>query len=249
MSEPSKNRASIELEPRSGRGRRRHSQDTDSELISAATRADILTAAESEFATHGFDGANIVEIARRTSTSKRMIYYHFANKRGLYQAVVQEAYASLRREGVFDNTDGLPPLAALREYAERTFESHLRHPNLVRLSLYENISGAETLRDLRGAIGDYPSNLEPLEEILKAGQDDGTIRSGLRLIDVYLLVVGISFHTISNAHSIKALFGHDMLATPEVDQRRAMIGDMVCRYVATPEGLHAHAPETVGPDA
>ncbi len=41
----------------------------------AAVRQDILTIATQEFAAHGLSGANINEIARQTSTSKRMIYY------------------------------------------------------------------------------------------------------------------------------------------------------------------------------
>lgn len=231
---------SFELEPRPGRGRRRHRKDVDAEVISAATRADILGVAEEEFAAHGYDGANIVEIARRTRTSKRMIYYYFDNKRGLYKAVVKAAYASLRQEGAFRNDEGLAPLCALRRYAESTFDSHLHHPRLVRLSLYENISQAETLTELRDEIGDHPSNLEPLEQILRDGQADGSIRSDLRLMDLYLIVVGISFHTISNAHSIKAIFDHDMLSEPEMTARRTLIGDMICRYAARPEWLMAN---------
>ncbi|AEQ51217.1 TetR/AcrR family transcriptional regulator [Pelagibacterium halotolerans] len=221
------------ITPRRGRGRRKHQPDADAQTISAATQADILKVAEEEFASLGFEGANIDEIARRTSTSKRMIYYYFENKRGLYKAVIKGAYASLRRAGAFENVNGLSPMEALRKYAESTFDTHLRHPNLVRLSLYENINRGEILGELREEIAGYPSNLEPLRNILSEGQKDGSIRSDLRLMDVYLIVVGISFHTISNAHSIKALFGHDMLSDIEIEARRVLVGDTVCRYATS----------------
>lgn len=239
--------AAVALAPRSGRGRRRHDDNVDGEAISAATRADILKAAEEEFAAHGYDRANIVEIARRTRTSKRMIYYYFESKHGLYKAVLKGAYASLRQEGAFENKAKLPPVEALRRYAEAIFDSHLRHPRLVRLSLYENIGRAETLNELRDAIGDYPSNLEPLEDILAAGEADGSIRPGLRQMDLYLMATGLSFHTISNAHSIKSIFDHDMLAEAETRARRQMIGDMICRYAATPKWLAAHEGGGRGP--
>lgn len=50
-----------------------------------AVKADILRVATEEFATHGLSGGRIDAIAKRTTVSKRMIYYYFGNKEGLYQ--------------------------------------------------------------------------------------------------------------------------------------------------------------------
>jgi len=60
------------------------------------TRADLLAVATTEFADHGFSGARVDEIAARTRTTKRMIYYYFGSKRGLYLAVLENAYAGIR---------------------------------------------------------------------------------------------------------------------------------------------------------
>ena len=35
-------------------------------------------------------------IAKRTRTSKRMIYYYFKGKEGLYRAVLEKAYSEIR---------------------------------------------------------------------------------------------------------------------------------------------------------
>ena len=43
-------------------------------------------------AAKGLTGARIDEIAELTRTSKRMIYYYFGSKEGLYIAVLEEAY-------------------------------------------------------------------------------------------------------------------------------------------------------------
>ncbi|HEX7694089.1 MAG TPA: helix-turn-helix domain-containing protein, partial [Sphingomonas sp.] len=56
----------------------------------------MLDVARQEFANKGLAGARIDEIAERTNTSKRMIYYHFASKEGLYRAVLEEAYTRIR---------------------------------------------------------------------------------------------------------------------------------------------------------
>lgn len=59
-------------------------------------RRDILSVAMEEFSQNGLSGARIDEIAARTRTSKRMIYYYFSDKESLYQRVLEEAYAKVR---------------------------------------------------------------------------------------------------------------------------------------------------------
>ena len=58
----------------------------------AAVRKNILAVAMAEFAANGLSGARIDEIAAKTNTSKRMIYYYFGDKEGLYGRVLEEAY-------------------------------------------------------------------------------------------------------------------------------------------------------------
>ena len=52
------------------------------------TMANILQVATAEFADKGLAGARIDEIAALTSTSKRMIYYYFGSKEGLYLSLI-----------------------------------------------------------------------------------------------------------------------------------------------------------------
>ena len=54
---------------------------------SARTRRRILDAATREFSERGFDGARIVEIARRARVSKQLIHHHFHGKEALFNAV------------------------------------------------------------------------------------------------------------------------------------------------------------------
>ncbi len=60
------------------------------------TQADLLAVATEEFARDGFFGARVDKIAARSRTTKRMIYYYFQDKRGLYTAVLEKAYADIR---------------------------------------------------------------------------------------------------------------------------------------------------------
>src|SRR5690606_27956118 len=102
------------------------------------TRAEILDAATEEFAAKGYAGARVDEIAARTSTTKRMIYYYFGGKEQLYLAVLEEAYRVIRNEEAELDVSGLSPLEAVRKVAELTFDHHVNHEPFIRLVSIEN---------------------------------------------------------------------------------------------------------------
>ncbi len=71
--------------------------------------AEILEVATAEFASKGLSGARIDEIAAATRTSKRMIYYYFGSKEGLYIKVLEEAYRRVRSTESGLQLQDLPP--------------------------------------------------------------------------------------------------------------------------------------------
>ncbi|NBW89968.1 MAG: TetR/AcrR family transcriptional regulator, partial [Gammaproteobacteria bacterium] len=59
------------------------------------SKADILAVATEEFALNGLSGARVDAIADRTRTSKRMIYYYFGSKEGLFIEVIEGIYRQM----------------------------------------------------------------------------------------------------------------------------------------------------------
>ena len=59
------------------------------------TRANILRAAIREFSAHGLAGARTDVIAESAGVNKALLYYYFKNKRGLYEAAIEEAAGSV----------------------------------------------------------------------------------------------------------------------------------------------------------
>lgn len=57
------------------------------------TKEKILSAARKEFSAKGFDGARVDLIAQRARVSKRMLYYYYTNKAGLFRAVLEQQVA------------------------------------------------------------------------------------------------------------------------------------------------------------
>src|SRR5215217_7972540 len=77
------------------------------------SKADILAVATEEFATNGLSGARVDAIAERTRTSKRMIYYYFSGKEGLYKAVLEKAYSEIRLLDSHVGIEGADPVEAI----------------------------------------------------------------------------------------------------------------------------------------
>ncbi|MFF5301963.1 TetR/AcrR family transcriptional regulator [Streptomyces sp. NPDC013161] len=78
-------------ESRSGRQqRRRHPKNPDRQRDPVGTRRAILSAAATEFGTHGFDEARVVRIAEAAGVSHQLITYYFGGKRGLYEALSEQ---------------------------------------------------------------------------------------------------------------------------------------------------------------
>lgn len=59
-------------------------------------REEILDVATALFAERGFDGASMSDVADRVGMRKASLYYHFATKDDLYEAVIERLIASLQ---------------------------------------------------------------------------------------------------------------------------------------------------------
>lgn len=91
----------------------------------AQREEQIVTVAVGEFATHGYSGASMVEIARRAGISKPLIYQYFGSKDGLYLACLHAVSSSLLQrleeaETAVDDTvaSRIHPLRAVFEALE-----------------------------------------------------------------------------------------------------------------------------------
>src|ERR1700757_4344037 len=97
------------------------------------TRQEILDVALSEFASNGYAGARVDEIAARTRTTKRMLYYYFTSKEQLYIAVLERAYSTARDAERQLDVDHLEPVSAIRTLAELTFDHPESHQDFISL--------------------------------------------------------------------------------------------------------------------
>jgi AcrR family transcriptional regulator len=197
----------------------------------AGVQRNILEAARIEFSEKGLSGARVDEIAARISTSKRMIFYYFKDKQGLYLAVLEAAYEGIRANERKLDLARLAPEEALATLAGLTFDHHADNPDFVRLVMVENIHHAKHLK-ISAKISELNlSAIRVMEEIYQRGVASGVFRSGLRPLDIHLTVSALCFYNVSNQATILQVFGHDMADFEARKQRRANVIETVLRSV------------------
>src|SRR5215208_4545576 len=178
------------------------------------TRSEILEVATREFAEHGLAGARVDEIAARTRTTKRMIYYYFGGKEQLYIEVLEAAYARIRSVEREVDVEHLDPREAIRRLAELTFDHHDSHPEFIRLVSIENIHHAEHMRKSKRLANLNHPAIALIERILERGRAEQVFRGDIDPIDVHMLISSFCVFRVANRHTFRTLFERD-LTDPE----------------------------------
>jgi len=142
------------------------------------TMAEILDVATHEFADKGLAGARIDEIAAATRTSKRMIYYYFGSKDGLYLAVLEDAYRRMRSIEADLHLDDVAPVAALRRLVEFTYDHHRDNEDFIRLVMSENIHRADYLRQSKVMRQLNSRAIDSVRALYERGVGQGVFRAG-----------------------------------------------------------------------
>ena len=191
---------------------------------------NILDVAFAEFANFGLQGTRIESIAAKTSTSKRMIYYHFGSKENLYAEELEHSYRLVRQGTVLPALSAMPPLEALAAYAGNAFDNFSRCPDFIRLVVQENIQGARFIRQSQAIAEMNRITFELLKDIVDRGQLDGSIRKEVTPINVYTNFIGLCHYNVSSRNSYLALFDYDLTLPDNATSRREAICDSVVRY-------------------
>lgn len=195
------------------------------------TRNEILEVATREFAERGYSGGRVDEIAARTRTTKRMIYYYFGSKEGLWIAVLERSYASIRAAEQALAIEHLAPVEAIRRLAEFTFDHHESRPDFIRLVSVENIHNAEHMARFKSFAGLNTPVIQLIGRILERGYAEGVFRRRVEPIDVHFVISAYCFFRVSNRATFETNFGHDLLSPELRDHYRRMLGDLAVNYL------------------
>jgi len=209
----------------SSKSRRQRVNDPD------GTKRNIIDIATEEFAGKGFSGARVDNIAARTRTSKRMIYYYFGSKEGLYIAVLEAAYRSIRTIEASLDLEHQQPEQALRALISFTFDYQNAHPEFVRLVMNENILNGAYLSRSKVIQRLNVTAIDGLRDLLARGQRDGLFREDVDPVDLHMSISALCIFNVANRATFSTIFKRDMASPKALTTRRAQVVDTIVRYV------------------
>lgn len=208
--------------PRADAARGHDAQHTVDDIIAVATR---------EFAEKGLAGARIDDIAEAMRTSKRMIYYYFGSKEGLYLRVLEEAYRRIRAIEAGLHLEDLAPEDALRRLVGFTFDYQLANPDFVRLVMNENIHRGTYLAQSDVIQQLNVPAIEAVRGVIERGVAAGVFRRGVDALDVHTSISALCFFNVSNRHTFSLVFRRDLDTPKAIAERRDQIVEIVVRYL------------------
>lgn len=197
----------------------------------ASTRAALLDAATQEFARYGFDGARVERIVRQAGCNTRMLYHYFENKERLYIQVLEAAYAAIREQERQLDLAVLDPTAALLRLTRFTWDHFSHNRVFIDLTRNENLVGGQFIRQSETIAAMSSPLIDLIAGTIRRGLDSGAFRNRVDPLQLYVSIVALSSHHLSNAHTLSAAFQTDLTTPAWLNARRAHVEEMVLRMV------------------
>jgi TetR/AcrR family transcriptional regulator len=198
------------------------------------TRETILAAATASFAERGLDGARIDEIALRAGVPKNLLYYHFGDKDGLFTAVLEAMYETIRARQNDLHIRDLDPVEGMRRLVLFTGRIWMQHPEFMRLVRSENQHDARHIRASPRIMRMYVPLIDTLRDLIARGQKAGVFRAGVDPVELYISISSLSAHYISNHRTLDAVLGARPMTPARVKRRLAHAAEMVLAWLAAP---------------
>jgi AcrR family transcriptional regulator len=195
------------------------------------TRAAILQAATREITSKGLNGARVDTIAKRAGVNKRMIYHYFGDKEGLYLAVLEATYASIRTAEIGLNLTDLDPVQAMKKLVLFTWRYFIEHPEFLSLLATENLHQATYLKRSKQIRNLHGPLIGIISGLLERGTKDKVFRRGIDPIELYISIAALGFFYLSNRYTLSTIFGNELDAPDRLETRGRHIVEVVLGYL------------------
>jgi AcrR family transcriptional regulator len=195
------------------------------------SRERLLQAAIKEFSAKGYSGARVESICRASRSNPRMLYHYFGDKDGLYVAVLENVLGDLRREELKLAVDHVGPLEGMMQLFDFVHGHFGRHPELINLLSGENLLRARFLaRSVKTPIVSSPL-IELIDRLLARGVREGVFRAGIDPLQLYVMVVALSYYHRSNAFTLSVIFRTDLTSTAWQTTYKKYAEQMITRFL------------------
>ena len=207
--------------------RKREFKPRDAESAQKA----LLEAAMVEFSQYGMEGANIERIAKACDLNKRMVYYYFATKEGLYLKTLAHAFRAIREAERKIPVSLDKPVESLMTAIDSIFKYYVENPVFVSLISMENLSGGKYAGEIMNDRLSSAFTVGLFKRIVDAGVAKGIFRRGINTSALYLSIASLGFMYVANRHTLRITFNRNVSERSEIEIRRRIIQEMILNFV------------------
>jgi AcrR family transcriptional regulator len=173
----------------------------------------ILEIAERLFATYGFEGTSVRDIAKEAEVNIAMISYYFGSKEKLLEAVFMMRGGEIKQqlESMIQNQT-LAPLGKIFLLIDSYVERMMKRQNFHKLVVREQMLMKESVTltfiyDLKRR------NQELIRSLIKEGQEKGSFKKNIDIPLMMMTLIGTANQLITTQHIYKEL--NNMQDMPE----------------------------------
>jgi len=153
----------------------------------------IMEVAVELFATNGFEGTSIRQLAQRADVNIAMINYYFGSKEKLLESLILFKTSGLKEQLVNLIEENLEPIEKINKLIELYVNRLNCNTGIYRVLHFELASKKRAL-DLQSFSDIKKSNLKSLELIIQEGQAKGVFRKDVIIPLLTPTILGPYFH-------------------------------------------------------
>lgn len=165
----------------------------------------LLIVAERLFATNGFDGTSVRDIAQEANVNLAMISYYFGSKEKLLQAVFEMRTRHIREQiiGMIEDQE-MEPLEKIYTLIEQYVERIMNHQHFHKIMVREQIAQKDTT--ITGLIQSTKKmNQELIRKLIHEGQKKGAFRKNIDIPLMMMTLFGTANQMVSTQHHYREL--------------------------------------------
>lgn len=193
---------------------------------------DVTLIALQRFARQGFAETKLDAIAKESGMSKRMIHYHFGDKKGLYHQALVQAINLLQPSTEVLNRSYAVPVEGMRKFVDAMFYRMVDQADALQLIIRENTMPVLEVGKL-SAIADISEVRLHLERLLMMGQDAGAFRPCISADDILALITALASYRITNRDLSLNLLNVDLVSRENTEGMRRFIIDAVLAFLTS----------------
>lgn len=197
-----------------------------------ATLDRAVDIALTHFARQGYAATKLDTIAREAGMSKRMLHYHFGDKRELYRQALTRAAWSFSPPQEFLDRSYAVPVEGIRRFVDVLYNRITQNPDSIRLFLRENLDPVLSPEEITTTWNNSEVLLQ-IERLLLMGQDVGAFRPGISATDVVALIASLTFFRVGSDTTLKEFSSINLLSPSNTEGMRRLTIDAVLTFLTS----------------